>query len=94
MADLICTNCGSVNDYVVNKTDLHHTAYCNGCGRYIKHLPKENKDLVIYFGKFKGTCLKDFKSKDHVSWLNWALNNTTNFKPHEIETITKHLSGV
>jgi len=93
MNDISCQKCGLVNDYEI-RSGLHQTAYCNGCGSYIKHLPKEDKQLVIYFGKFKGTALKDFLSKDHVSWLNWALNNTSNFKPHEIEKIQKHLSGI
>jgi hypothetical protein len=90
--DIVCQNCGLVNDYKVIETN-HLTAYCNGCNRYIKHLPKPNKELVIYFGKYKGTALKDFTSKEHVSWLNWALLNTTNFKASDIELINKHLKG-
>lgn len=90
MQDIICNKCGSVNDYRVNVTDLHHTAYCNGCDNYIKHLPKPDKEHVIYFGKYKGTALKDFTSKDHVSWLQWAIKSV-DLKPVLKEAILKHL---
>lgn len=92
MQDITCTNCGSINDYYVKK-GVHSTAFCNTCDRYIKHLPKENKELVIYFGKFKGTALKDFTSKEHVDWLNWAVSNATHLKPLQIEQINKHLNN-
>lgn len=89
MQEIICKNCGSVNDFrIVEGT--HQTAYCNGCDRYIKHLPRENKDRVIYFGKYKGTRLVDFTTKDHVSWLKWALNSV-DLKPQLREEIIKHL---
>jgi len=93
MQDITCNRCGLINDYEIRLAGIHQTAYCKGCGSYIKHLPKEGKEIVIYFGKFKGTALKDFNTKEHISWLNWALNNTTNFKPAEVEKILKHLSG-
>lgn len=93
MQDIICNNCGLINEYQVKQTQLHTTAYCNGCGKYIKHLPKENKDHVIYFGKYKGTPLKDFLTKEHVNWLNWAVNNATTLKPALKEAILKHLGA-
>lgn len=89
MQDVICKQCGSINDFnVVEGT--HRTAYCNGCNAYIKHLPKPNKEHVIYFGKFKGTKLADFTTRDHVSWLQWAVKNCQ-LQDDLKDAIIKHL---
>lgn len=93
MKDVTCTKCGSINDYEIRKSELHQTAFCNCCGAYIKHLPREGKDHVIYFGKYKGTLLKDFTTKDHVNWLNWCLNSVETLKPALREAILKHLNN-
>lgn len=99
MQDITCNNCGLVNEYEIRQAGPHQSAYCNGCGRYIKHIPKPvSSDTVIQFGKYKGTSLKDFTTPEHVSWLNWLLRSCelerpTYIKQPLIDAITKHLSG-
>ena len=88
--EITCQNCGLQNDYRI-ENNHHQTAFCNGCGKYIKHLPKSNTDIVIHFGKFKGTALKDFMSKEHVDWLNWAIKKEIKFQPRVLDAIRKHL---
>lgn len=88
--DITCQKCGNVNDYRTVNAGPHISAYCNCCNSYIKHLPK-NKPLVFYFGKFKGMALKDMVLPEHVSWLNWFLNNATNCTENMRLEIKKHL---
>lgn len=90
MQDITCQKCGLINDYTVRKTELHQTAFCNGCSAYIKHLPKAKIEFTIYFGKFKNTKLKDFTSKEHVEWLKWAVR-TCDLKQDLKDAIIKHL---
>lgn len=40
MEAVVCLKCGTENDFSVRKTAKHNNAYCNGCGKYIKHLPQ------------------------------------------------------
>ena len=70
MEDIKCSKCGS-EDYVIRVTDIHHTAYCNSCGAYIKHVPKDAPTL--YFGKYTGMKIADC---DDINYLNWLLQNT------------------
>lgn len=69
MTDVTCHHCGLINDYKVIETKLHHTAYCNGCERFIKHVP-HSTDTTIWFGKYKGEGLADIFEKD-AGYINW-----------------------
>ncbi len=70
MQDIICTNCGSINDYNVIVKSNQHTAYCNGCKKYIKNIPQEKtENLTMYFGKFKGQKINEIQDKQYLEWV-------------------------
>jgi uncharacterized protein (DUF3820 family) len=75
--DITCQRCGSVNDYHVVKTELHDTAYCNGCDAYIKHLPKNNPIVIMPFGKYKGREISSLLSDEELRYVTWMLHNST-----------------
>lgn len=68
--DIICQRCRSVNNYTERKAGPHISAYCNGCGNYIKHL-SQDKPLILYFGKYKGRELSSMSSDDELRYLIW-----------------------
>lgn len=51
MEAVVCLKCGTENDFSVRKTAKHNNAYCNGCGKYIKHLKKIFDERYKYLGK-------------------------------------------
>ena len=71
--DIVCNNCGSVNDFRTEKKANNLVAYCLGCGRYIKNIPYSAPSL--YFGKYKNTKIKDFTTPEMMNYLHWALYN-------------------
>ena len=42
--ELKCIRCNVTGEPRVEKTALHHKAYCQNCGRFIKHIPKSILD--------------------------------------------------
>jgi hypothetical protein len=68
--DITCQRCGLVNDYAERQSGPHTTAYCNGCGNYIKHLQK-NEPIKLYFGKYKDRELSSMTSDEELKYLIW-----------------------
>lgn len=83
---IICTNCGSVDDYEI-RVNLHKTAYCNSCGKYIKHIATDPP--MFYVGKYSQIPISEIKNKDY---LTWALNNMNNLKPRLKEAIQEQIN--
>lgn len=73
MEDIICKQCGSINDYKVERKAHNDVATCNGCGAFIKNIPYA--EPALYFGKFKGKPIKDFVTPDEIRYLYWVRNN-------------------
>lgn len=71
MDDVICRKCGLVNDFMIKENGSHKTAFCNGCGAYIKHLAYQEPQF--FFGKYKGTKISECDDK---GYLEWVLENT------------------
>lgn len=90
MQDIVCTNCGNVNDYYTQPANMHVKAICNGCHRYIKMLP-QGKEPEIHFGKYKGRKLASLTSREELSWLQWICRNMDSLKPAQKELYLKHL---
>lgn len=72
--DITCQRCGNVNDYTVKQAGPHQSAYCNGCGNYIKHLPQNNPIETLPFGKYKGRAIKSLTSDEDIRYLQWLAN--------------------
>ena len=69
--DVVCKNCGSINDYTIIVKAHNQCAYCNGCEKYIKNIPYAD-DIKIYFGKYKGKRIKEILD---IGYLNWIIQN-------------------
>lgn len=89
--DVSCKKCGLVNEYEVVMKGPHRTAYCSGCGSYIKHLPKESNEMFIMpFGKYKGEPLQMMVSEDERRYLVW-LSEQSFVKSNMRRIINDHL---
>jgi hypothetical protein len=71
MPDIICQNCGSINDYRTVMKSNQNTAWCNGCDKFIKNIP-QGKPATLYFGKYKGRELSSMVSDDELKYLEWV----------------------
>lgn len=85
---VICKNCGTINDFRTEKKANNLVAYCNSCGFYIKNLPYS--EPALYFGKYKGTKIKDFTTPEMMNYLHWALNNCK-LSASTVDAIKNHL---
>ena len=70
MPDIICQNCGSINDYRTVMKSNQQTAWCNGCDCFIKNLP-QGKPVKLYFGKYKDRLLSSMDGVEEVQYLKW-----------------------
>ena len=84
--DIICKNCGSVNDYEI-RINLHKTAYCCSCGKYIKHIATEPP--MFYYGKYSQVPISEITDK---SYLTWAISNIKNLKTKLKEAIQEQIN--
>lgn len=89
--EVTCIRCGLIDDYEVRQSGPHKTAYCNGCGKYIKHLPQENSNLKLYFGKYKDREITSLTGKEEVDYLKWVLERHTTLSDKYRIVISKHL---
>lgn len=67
-SSLTCRNCGS-KQYSTELKSNNLVATCDRCNSFIKNIPYQ--EPAFYFGKYKGTPIKDIIDKDY---LTWALN--------------------
>jgi hypothetical protein len=65
---ITCKNCGLIDDYNIVQKGNHKTAICNGCGRYIKHLPQEG-GAKFYFGKYKDQLVSEVNDIEYLQWV-------------------------
>ena len=67
---LICKKCGLIDQYRTEERTGQNCAFCLGCGYHIKNVPKKDPlDLKIYFGKFKGTTIRNITDKQYLQWV-------------------------
>jgi uncharacterized protein (DUF3820 family) len=85
MEDVVCLNCGLVNEFRTEMRNGQKCAWCTGCDKYIKNIA--HSKARFYFGKYKG--IEIAKCAD-LSYLEWFLNETApkaNIKKAVIEQI-------
>ena len=73
MEDIVCKNCGTVDDYTLEMKSNQNVATCNGCGKFIKNVAYNPP--ALYFGKYSGKAIKDYFTPDEVNYLHWIRNN-------------------
>jgi len=66
--EIVCKNCGSINDYRTEMKSGQNVAHCNSCGKYIKNIPY-NPHPKLYFGKYKDKLIKDIEDLNYLQWL-------------------------
>jgi predicted nucleic acid-binding Zn-ribbon protein len=74
MEKVICSNCGSVDNYHKTKQEfedgsIHIRATCKDCGKYIKYVPKDAPSTYIPFGKYKGRHTYEVDDLDYLRWF-------------------------
>ncbi len=84
MEEIICSKCGLINEYRTVPSGPHLKAICNGCDRYIKFISKPKNEVVIYFGKYSQTAVKDIMDRNYLHWL---YENHKTLKPRLREAI-------
>lgn len=78
MEDIVCTHCGLINDFRVERKANNDVAYCNGCDRYIKNIP--HSEPAFYIGKYKGTPIKDIEDMGYLKWALKEMKLTANMR--------------
>jgi len=87
MEEIICKNCGLINDYTSKQNGPHIEARCNGCGKHIKFLP-QSTEPVIYFGKYSQSRICDITD---LNYLEWLISKCTTLKPKLKEAAKKQI---
>lgn len=85
-----CQHCGLIDDFVVKKSGPHNSAYCNGCGNYIKHLPQNNEIKIVPFGKYRGREIASMRSDEELRYLQWFVE-MPDLRENVKTAINKHL---
>ena len=73
--EIVCKRCGSINDYstALNPNNNGLAATCNGCQSFIKFIPQD-KPAEFYFGRHKGTKVRDCNEKWYLKYFLEKLN--------------------
>lgn len=87
--EIVCTNCGLVNDYRTELKANNLTAYCNGCDRFITNIPYH--PAMFYFGKYKGVPIEKI---DDLSYLQWAISNIQKLSAHIRQAVEQRISSL
>lgn len=66
--DVVCRNCGSINNITITEKGGQLVARCNHCDKFIKNIP-QGAPQQFYFGKYKGV---PFEKLIDLSYLKWA----------------------
>ena len=74
--NVVCHNCGLINDYNITVKNSQQVCKCNGCDTYLGNKPRTDvvlRDMSLPFGKHKGKLVFEI---DDNNYLLWLLNNT------------------
>ena len=61
-----CNNCG-ITDYQIIEKSGQKTAWCVGCGAWIKNIPFA--EPAYYFGRYAGKLVKDVDDEPYMRWF-------------------------
>ena len=91
--DLVCEKCGLMNEFDIITKQTQHTAYCKGCGAYLKNIPQSDMSkIACYWGKkYKGEKIANIE--DH-KYLRWCLENMTSLNYKYITAIEMQLKKI
>jgi hypothetical protein len=75
--NVVCTNCGSVEDYTITRTANNDVCRCNGCDKFLGNKPRPMVSLdevKMPFGKYKGLTIEHISRIDK-QYLQWFYDN-------------------
>lgn len=70
---IVCKNCGSVDDYSTEKKSHNVVATCNTCGKFIKNIPYDKPRM--HFGKYRDAAIEEINDLSYLQWAEGNLNN-------------------
>jgi uncharacterized protein (DUF3820 family) len=71
--NVVCNNCGSVEDYTITRTANNDVCRCNGCDKFLGNKPRPMVSLDqvrMPFGKYKDMTIEQI-SKIDKQYLEW-----------------------
>jgi hypothetical protein len=86
---VICKNCGTVDDYRTEVKANNHCAFCNSCGAFIKNIPVSKPKM--HFGKYAGEYIENITDRQY---LQWAFNNLERLNVRTRDAIQKQLNSL
>lgn len=89
--DVVCHQCGSINDFIITKPSIHYKATCR-CGAYITNI-SENKPSYFFFGKYKDRSVKSMHTNEEIQYLQWGINQNI-FKGKLKKDVMERLSEI
>lgn len=66
--EIVCKNCGSVDQYRTEMKNNQNVAHCLSCGKYIKNIPYAQTPK-LYFGKYKDKPITEIQDLGYLEWL-------------------------
>jgi uncharacterized protein (DUF3820 family) len=72
--NIVCKRCDTTNQYRLEKAGPHLKAICNNCNNYIKFVGQDG-EIVMPFGKYKGSVLSKMRSEEEIRYLQWLSAN-------------------
>jgi len=88
---VICRNCGSIDDYWTEFKNGQQVATCNGCNKYIKNIPYQLPKF--YVGKYKGETISSNTDLNYLKWFLEKTNPKANIKTAVEERINQLISS-
>jgi len=67
MGQTVCQQCGCVDDFYTVQKSNQLTAWCNGCGGFIKNMPQGKPRFFI--GKYKGQFIHEVTDLGYLKWF-------------------------
>jgi hypothetical protein len=90
--EIICPNCGLVNDYTITEKANNSVCTCNGCDKFLGNKPKDISGQTLPFGKHKGRLIKDVAIED-LPYLLWYFRECQEkLSPNCVAALKFHLN--
>ena len=72
--EVVCTSCGSINDYKIELKSNQRVCTCNGCGKFLGNRPKDNNEYDVKqqrmpFGKYQGEVIYQMTDLNYLRWV-------------------------
>ena len=68
--NVVCKQCGLINDYSIKEVSGQQVCNCNGRGYFLGNKPREYdyRSIRMPFGKFKDCLICDIEDEKYLWW--------------------------